>query len=133
VNALLDTQIWLWSIVSPDRLNQRARQIITSSQNRLYFSAASAWEIAIKYAFGKLPLPEPPEAFVQPRLARDRFQVLAVSLEHALQVAELPPHHRDPFDRMLVAQSRLENLPLLTADPVFGKYDVRVIPAAAGE
>ena len=130
MNALLDTQIWLWSLVSPERLNQEARQIITGSQNRVYFSVVSAWEIAIKYALGKLSLPEPPATFVPGRLVRDRFQVLRVALEHALQVAELPYHHRDPFDRLLIAQSRLEKLPLLSADPVFGKYEVEVIPAS---
>jgi PIN domain nuclease of toxin-antitoxin system len=129
VNALLDTQVWLWSLVSPERLNREARQIIAARGNRLYLSAASAWEIAIKYALGKLPLPQPPSAFVPPRLARDRIQVLVVGLEHALRVAELPPHHRDPFDRLLICQSEMEGLPLLTADPIFWKYEVQLIPA----
>jgi len=130
MNLLLDTQCWMWWIESPERLGREALQLINAGQNRVYFSVASAWEIAIKYALGKLSLPEPPATFVPGRLVRDRFQVLLVALEHALQVAELPHHHRDPFDRLLIAQSRLEKLPILSADPVFGKYEVEVIPAS---
>ena len=130
MNLLLDTQCWMWWIESPERLGREALQLINAGQNRVYFSVASAWEIASKYALGKLPLPEPPAAFLPPRLARDHFQVLLVALEHTLQVAELPHHHRDPFDRLLIAQSRLEKLPILSADPVFGKYEVEVIPAS---
>lgn len=128
MRALLDTQCWLWWIASPHRLSPEALRFVTDGANRVFFSAASAWEIAIKHALGKLALPEPPSAFVPPRLARDRFSVLAVTLEHALRVAELEPHHRDPFGRLLVAQSLVEDLPVITADPVFRSYPVTVIP-----
>jgi PIN domain nuclease of toxin-antitoxin system len=130
MKALLDTQCWLWWIVSPEKLSPEALRLIAEGGNRIYFSVASAWEIAIKHALGKLQLPEPPAAFVPPRLVRDRFLILGVSLEHVLQVAGLAPYHRDPFDRLLIAQSQLENLPILTADPVFRKYGVELIPAA---
>lgn len=97
--------------------------------NQLYFSAASAWEIAIKHALGKLPLPEPPETFVPARLQRDSITPLRVEVAHALRVAALPPVHRDPFDRLLVAQCVLERLPILTADPVFALYGIEVVSA----
>ena len=132
MRALLDTQCWLWWIASPERLSREALGLIADGGNRFFFSAASAWEIAIKHALGKFSLPEPPAAFVPPRLARDRIHVLAVSLEHALEMAGLAPHHRDPFDRLLIAQSRIEDLPILTADPIFRKYEVKLIPAREG-
>ena len=97
-----------------------------------YLSAASAWEIAIKHALGKLPLPEPPPIYVPERMRLSRFEGLAVTHTHALAVASLPPHHRDPFDRILVAQARVEGLALVTADAALEPYDVpmvRVPPA----
>ena len=98
-----------------------------NGENVLYLSAASSWEIAVKFALGKLPLPEPPEAFVPKRLARDRITPLAVEHVHALRVSALPLHHRDPFDRLLVAQAQVEEMPILTVDPAFSMYDVEVL------
>jgi PIN domain nuclease of toxin-antitoxin system len=95
--------------------------------NELFLSAASAWEIAVKYAIGKLPLPLPPAEYVPSRMQRADTAPLAVTHEHALRVATLPPHHRDPFDRLLVAQCQAEGMWLLTADREFKPYDVQVI------
>jgi PIN domain nuclease of toxin-antitoxin system len=114
---------------APERLSARARSLVASTEHELFLSAASAWEIAIKHALGKLTLPEPPQKYVPARLDALRTSSLPIDHDHALRVAALPPHHRDPFDRMLVAQAQLENLPLLTADPIFGRYDVTVIAA----
>jgi len=94
------------------------------------FSAASGWEIAIKFALGRLPLPAVPEQFVPERLARDGISVLPVELVHALRVATLPKLHRDPFDRLLVAQAMVEGVPLLTADRRVAAYAIETIPAA---
>lgn len=129
MKVLVDTQCWLWMSASPERFSSRARAVVQTTANELYLSAASAWEIAIKHALGKLRLPETPERFVPSRVDALRMWPLSIELNHALRVAALPPHHRDPFDRMLVAQAQLEGLPILTADPVFGRYDVDVIEA----
>jgi PIN domain nuclease of toxin-antitoxin system len=129
MRILLDTQSWLWMAAAPERLSAEARLLVETTDNDLYFSAASAWEIAIKYSIGKLRLPEPPVSYVPSRLESMRVSTLAIESGHALQVAALPPHHRDPFDRLLIAQAQLEDLPILTADPLFRQYDVATIPA----
>ena len=102
---------------------------MTVPENELFLSAASAWEIAIKHAIGKLKLPEPPERYVPSRLEALRTLALPIEHSHALQVGSLPRHHRDPFDRLLIAQAQLEDLPILTSDEVFASYDVETIPA----
>jgi len=127
VRALLDTQASLWWITDSELLSLRAREVIAGSGSELFFSAASAWEIAIKAQRGRLQLPDRPERFSPEQLSLNAFDPLPVELSHALQVYHLPDHHRDPFDRLLVAQSQLEDLPILTADPRFSKYDVQVI------
>ena len=126
MRALLDTHAWLWWISEPERLGGEARAIVADPANDILFSVASSWEIAIKYALGKLPLPEPPAEFVPKRLMRDHLATLHVEHRHALHVAELPKHHRDPFDRLLIAQARLEGIPLLTSDPQLARYDVEI-------
>jgi len=127
MNILLDTQCWLWWISEPERLRDYARDQIADRGNQIFLSAASSWEIAIKYALGKLDLPEPPEQFVPKRLARDAISKLAVEHIHALHTAGLPFHHRDPFDRLIISQSRIEGFPVLTADPQFKAYNVDII------
>jgi PIN domain nuclease of toxin-antitoxin system len=129
MRVLLDTQCWLWMTLSPERFSARARALVEARENVLYLSAASAWEIAIKHALGKLRLPEPPVTYVPARVAALGVQPLAIEHQHALHVATLPAHHRDPFDRLLVAQAQLDDLPILTADPAIGVYDVTTIPA----
>jgi PIN domain nuclease of toxin-antitoxin system len=124
VKILLDTQVWLWLQASPTKLNADALGLVQDSRNSLLLSAASSWEIAIKYALGKLALPEVPGTYVPERMRRSGVDGLAVDHAHALHVASLPPHHRDPFDRLLIAQALLDGLVILTADPSFGRYDV---------
>lgn len=130
MKLLLDTQCWLWMQASPEKLTDEIRELLIDPANILLLSAASSWEIAIKYALGKLPLPSPPESYVPDRLRRGGVTPLAVSHVHALAVAELPYHHRDPFDRLLVAQAQLDGLTLLTADRTLGAYDVQIMWAS---
>lgn len=127
MTILLDTQCWLWWLVSPEKLSPSALDQLADGENTLLLSAASSWEIAIKYALGKLPLPEPPETFVPSRIARDGVTPLPVEHTHALRVSALPLHHRDPFDRLIIAQAQIEAVPVMTVDPVFLRYGVEVI------
>lgn len=129
MKLLLDTQVWLWALTGDARLGPRTRAALTARKNTPLFSAASAWEIAIKYRLGRLALPSSPEEFVPMRLARDGIGSLPIDARHALRVASLPDHHRDPFDRLLVAQAQVEDLPIVTSDPVLSRYEVTVIPA----
>ena len=127
MRALLDTHTFLWWITDDTRLSPRARKLIGDGSNKLYFSAASGWEIAIKAQLGRLSFPGKPGAFIPDQLARNAVEVLPVTLSHALHVYGLPSYHRDPFDRLLVAQSQLEDMPLLTADPLLAEYAVEIV------
>ena len=129
MRVLLDTQCWLWMSLAPERFSARARRLVEARDTLLYLSAASAWEIAIKHGLGKLRIPEPPMTYVPARIAALGVQTLPIDHEHALRVSALPAHHRDPFDRLLVAQAQAEDLSILTADPLFGAYDVATIAA----
>lgn len=124
MRLLLDTHVWLWMQAAPRRLGEQATALVSDPSNTLLLSAASSWEIAIKYALGRLDLPEPPTSYVPDRMRRNGVEGLAVHHTHALAVASLPPHHRDPFDRLLVTQAASEHLVLLTSDPVFERYGV---------
>jgi len=101
--------------------------VLEDTDNELYLSSASSWEMATKYRLGRLPLPEPPHTSIPPRLARDGIKPLPVEHHHACQVANLPDLHRDPFDRLLIAQAQIEQLVLITADRVLSDYDVKMI------
>lgn len=127
MRVLLDTHVWLWMVTHPQRIAEPAREVLANADNELLFSAASVWEMAIKYQLGKLPLPEPPDTFVPPRLLRDAVRPLPIDHRHAAFVAQLPLHHRDPFDRLLIAQARLEDVYLCTADDVLRPYDVKLL------
>lgn len=131
MNLLLDTQVWLWSLLQPERLNQEAQTLLADWQNQLYLSSASVWEISIKAALGKLPLPEPPATYVTNRMELQGILALNITRAHALEVFSLPAHHRDPFDRMLIAQSRVEKFPVLTADSLFKVYEVEIVWSGA--
>jgi PIN domain nuclease of toxin-antitoxin system len=126
MKVLLDTHTFLWAIAEEGKLSRRAQQIYTGS-NDLWLSVASVWEILIKVQAGKLPLPEPAGPYLVKKLARDRIEVLPITLNHVLKTESLPLHHRDPFDRLLIAQSIEEGWPIITADPWFAHYPVKVI------
>lgn len=125
--ALLDTHTFLWWITDDARLSPRARKIIGAGESRLFLSAASGWEMAIKARLGRLQLLDDFERFVTEQLALNAIESLPVQMIHALHVYQLPDLHRDPFDRLLVAQAKLENLPILTADPQIAQYPIKTI------
>jgi len=128
MRILLDTHCWLWMQVSPEKLSAATRALLSSATTELYLSAASSWEIAIKWSLGKLPLPEPPVHYVPGRMARQGGKGLPVLHHHTLHMANLPIHHRDPFDRLLIAQAQVEKLHLLTADGQLAAYqDVEIL------
>lgn len=124
---LLDTQIWLWSILIPEKLGDEGRTMIEDAENDLFLSAASSWEISIKYKLGRLILPEPPEVFILQRLIRDNIKPLSVEHHHACRVSILPDIHRDPFDRIIIAQAQIEQLLLITADQQMKDYNVKMM------
>jgi PIN domain nuclease of toxin-antitoxin system len=128
VKVLLDTHTFLWWVNDDQQLSSRAHRIIENGSNEVYFSAASGWEIAIKVRLGRLRIAGgDPEAFVTQQVGVNNFKILPIHLSLALKTYSLPEHHRDPFDRLLVAQSTVETLPLLSADRRLAEYRVRVI------
>lgn len=126
MKLLLDTHVFLWWISDARDLPKRARERIADGQSHLYWSAASSWEVAIKFALGRLKLSKAPERFIPDELMRNRVESLPIVDAHALRAGLLPPHHRDPFDRMLVAQAQIEGLVLLTNDPRLRRYEVHI-------
>jgi len=127
MKALLDTHVFLWWIMDDPQLSDRARELITNRNNTFYFSAASGWEIMIKARLGRLQLPKNPQRFISEQLSLNNIGSLPVQMSHALHTITLPNHHRDPFDRMLIAQAQLEKISILSADPQIVKYEVKVI------
>jgi PIN domain nuclease of toxin-antitoxin system len=127
VRVLLDTHAFLWWVLEDQRLSPVARETITDPGIDVLVSPVSAWEIAVKAADGRLDLPEPSRTYVPSRMVANRFQELPITLDHCLRTAELPLIHRDPFDRLLVAQAQAEDLPLVSGDPAITRYDVETI------
>jgi PIN domain nuclease of toxin-antitoxin system len=129
VRLLLDTHAFLWWITDDPRLSEEARRRIADPQDEVLLSAVSAWELAIKAGLGRLALPTGAdlEDVVRRQVEVNRLEVLPVQLSHALRVGRLPPHHRDPFDRLLVAQALVEGVPLVSADPALAPYPVEIL------
>jgi len=127
MKILLDTHIFLWWITDDSRLSADARGAISDSRNELYFSAASGWEIAIKSRLGRILLPRKPDLFIAEQLGVNSIISLPIEMSHALHVHNLPSHHQDPFDRLIIAQAQLEKLVVLTADPQFKKYKITLV------
>jgi PIN domain nuclease of toxin-antitoxin system len=126
VRLLLDTHVFLWLQTEPERLGDRL-PLVEDRRTELLLSAVSSWEIAIKHGLDRLPLPDPPEHYVPDRMRAIGARGLAIEHSHALAVSALPPLHRDPFDRLLVAQSGLLNIPILTADPAVAQYSAQTL------
>ena len=126
MNLLLDTHIFLWAVDNHPDLSPVARKTIVDGNNIVYVSAATAWEISIKKRIGKLKVPE--SDYLE-ELRLHRFTPLNITTEHALAVEKLPPHHKDPFDRMLIVQAQAEKLALVTRDQRLQAYDVKIIEA----
>lgn len=127
MRALLDTHVFLWLQAARDRLTPAVLERLADPETDLFVSAATAWEIAIKQALGRLPLPEPASGYVPSRMAAIAATELPVTHADALDVGLLPPLHRDPFDRLLVSQARRHGLVLVTADQAITQYDVRTL------
>lgn len=124
MNLLLDTHVFLWAVDNNPNLSQKARDAIIDGNNVVFVSAVTAWEIVIKKAIGKLQVPN---GDYLEELKLHRFTPLDITTEHALTVENLPPHHKDPFDRMLIAQAQVEKLTLITGDPKIKAYPVPII------
>ena len=131
MKLFLDTQCWLWWFAQPERMSEEAIAQIVDETNELWFSVASIWEIGIKVAIGKLPLPDPIDSYISSRMVQLGVQYLEITAPHALRATALPLHHRDPFDRMLIAQAQVEDMTLVSADSMFKQYsDISLVWAS---
>ncbi len=129
MRLLADSHVLLWALLRPGELDRRAARALAAASNDVLASAASLWEIAIKAGMGRLRLPGPPAEWLPEALERTGIETLPIEGAHALAAGALPPHHRDPFDRMIVAQALLEGLTVVTRDPRFAQYGAAVLPA----
>jgi len=127
MRLLLDTHVFLWWVADHPSLSLLARSAIADADNECLISVVSCWELAIKTSLGKLELGQSLERFVPEQLAANQFQLLPMDLRHTLRVAALPWHHRDPFDRLLVAQCQAEGLTLVSADGAMAAYGLPVL------
>lgn len=130
MRVLVDTHCWLWALARPEALNPEAAALLGDGETEVVFSAASVWEIAIKSALGKLRVTLTNGDSLFDVIDRQPLTRLPILHSHARQVASLPHHHGDPFDRLLIAQAQIENIPLMTADDQFLRYETEVIWAA---
>lgn len=122
---LLDTHSLIWFIGGDDQLSVRARRVIEDESNELFISVASLWEMAIKFSIGKLDLGRPFEELFPSELEKNSIEVQSITVDHLKNVCNLPFHHRDPFDRLIIVQSHVEKLPIISVDAIFGKYGVK--------
>lgn len=127
MRILLDTHCWLWWFNDPGKLSQEATEALADAENEVFISAVSVWEVALKTSLGKLEIVDSLENLMALSLRDQQMRALDVSWRHAQHVISLPMHHRDPFDRLLVAQSQIESLPILTADAQVLAYEVELI------
>jgi PIN domain nuclease of toxin-antitoxin system len=126
--VLIDTHVFLWWVSDRGALvSETARELLSDGATDVAFSMASAWEIAIKVGGGRIELPETIERYLPDRIRHHGFDLMPIDLPHVFRAGALPRLHGDPFDRMLVAQAQVEGLPILTADPLLGRYDVETI------
>jgi PIN domain nuclease of toxin-antitoxin system len=124
MQLLLDTHTFLWWIDDAPALSKKARMVIGKAGNECFVSLASCWEMAIKCSLGKLSLTQPVDRFIPEQLAANGFQLLDIDFRHVSRVATMPFHHRDPFDRLLIAQASAEKLTMVSADAAFDAYDI---------
>ena len=127
MRLLLDTHAFLWWIADDPRLTQRAREALADPQNEVYLSAVSVWEIVIKVGLGRLDLPKDLDSFIAGQMRQNRFLPLAITIPHTLKVRTLPEIHKDPFDRLLIAQAQVEGLVLVSGDRWVARYPVPVL------
>lgn len=127
MRVLLDTHVFLWWVNDAPELSAKARATIRKGQNECFLSVASAWEMAIKVSTGKLTLSQSVERFIPEQLAANGFRLLEIDFRHAAKVESLPFHHRDPFDRLLVAQAMSEKMAVVSADAALSEYGIKRI------
>jgi len=127
VNYLLDTHAFLWWIMGEANLSALARQTLSQASGRVLVSVASLWEMVIKIKLGKLRMPDPFDTYVLRQLQKNRMEILPIHAPHVFETLRLPTHHRDPFDRLLVAQARVEKLTLISGDETLKTYDVKIL------
>lgn len=123
--VLLDTHSFLWFVTEDRKLSAVAQRVIAEGGNEPILSAACVWEIGIKVSIGRLPIPEPLDSFIPEQLRINRISLLPIELRHIFEMTRLPLHHRDPFDRLLIAQALVEGLPVVSADPAFDNYPIQ--------
>lgn len=127
MRLLIDTQCWLWWFAEPQRLRQETIDLIANEGNELWFSVASVWEMGIKNVMAKLPLPEPIDRYIDGTVRELGAGLLEIKAAHAVVAAQLPLHHRDPFDRMIIAQAQVEGMAIVTSDRAFEHYDAQIL------
>lgn len=127
MKVLLDTHAFLWFDAAPEKLSSTAAEVLSDPENEIYLSTASVWEIQIKAQLGRLTLGKPLAALVQSQREANNIHILSIELEHLYSLAHLPTHHSDPFDRLLLAQARVEDLSLMSVDEAFAAYGVKLI------
>ncbi len=127
MRLLLDTHTFLWMITDDPSLSGTARALIAAADNDVWLSAASSWEISIKYGLGKLPLPEEPDRYLPRMRQRSGVEILPIEEAEVCQIHRLPAIHRDPFDRLLIAQANCHGLVIVTDDPIIVRYPVQTI------
>ncbi len=127
MKLLLDTHVFLWMISNPSQLSKTVKEIIEKEENEIFLSSVSGLEISIKFGLDKLKLPEKPDIYIPRQMKKSKIKILPLKMNHALNVYNLPDIHKDPFDRLLISQSQLENIPLATNDQKIKQYPVEII------
>lgn len=123
MRVLLDTHTFLWFVNDDPQLSPIAKNLLESDAD-VWVSIASLWEIAIKVNIGKLTLPKPFNEFISQQIQSNEIDVLAIAITHVSEISTLPSHHRNPFDRLLIAQSMIEQVPLISVDVIFDRYGI---------
>ena len=124
---LIDTHTLLWIITNNQKLSRKTKKLYLNSENIIYFSLASIWEMAIKISLRKLSIEEPLNDFIHRHIKGNDIKILNIEVKHILSLENLPYYHRDPFDRLIISQSSYENIPILSSDKVFDLYPVKRI------
>ena len=127
MRVLLDTHVFLWMVSSPEKLSEYVKELLESEENEIFLSSVSGWEITIKSQINKLRLPDKPDIYLPQQIEKNFVEVLPISMSHVLNIYNLPNIHKDPFDRLLISQSQLENLPIITNDRKLTQYAVETI------
>ncbi len=124
---LIDTHTLLWIVTKNQKLSDKATKLYLNTENLIFFSLASIWEMAIKISLKKLSMEEPLKDFIQTQIKGNDIKILNIEIKHILSLENLPYHHRDPFDRLIISQSMNENIPVLSSDKVYDLYPIKRI------